>query len=112
MKKLSGLTAGCVLLLWFGSLIIARSEKPRFTNEQIAGTVPIGTSPAQVSAFLDSKHIEHSGYETTQDEKRSITAISRGSKWSIVREDHAVTFRFDEADHLISKEPHTWLTGP
>ncbi len=112
MKKLLSLIVGFLLFLVLLSVVVDKAQKPRLTNEQIAGAVPLGASPMQVMAFLDSKHIEHFGYEVNQDKKRYITARSRGSNWSIVREDHVVIFRFDDADHLIAKEPHVWLTGP
>ena len=103
---------GLALFLVLLSFIAGRLEKPRLTSEQMAAPVSIGANPAQVLAILDSRHIEHFGYEVDPDKGRFIMAISRGSKWSLVREDHTVTFNFDETDHLISKEPHTRLTGP
>jgi hypothetical protein len=112
MKKVVSLIVGLALLLALTSVIGGRMEKPRFSNEQIASSVPMGASPAQVFAILDAKHIEHFGYEVDPDKKRYIVARSRGSRWSLVRKDHSVTFSFDDTDHLISKEPHIWLTGP
>jgi hypothetical protein len=87
-------------------------EKPQLKIDQIAAQVPFGSSPAQVLAILDGKHIEHSAYDADPNKRRSVVAISRGSKWSLIREDHIVRFSFDENNHLILKEPHTWLTGP
>ena len=112
MKRVLTLIVGIALLLIVFSFIAGRTEKPRLTTEQIAAQAPIGSSPAQVLAILDAKHIEHSAYDSDPDKRRSLIAISRGSKWSLVREDHSVRFTFDETNHLISKEPHTRLTGP
>lgn len=112
MKRVLTLIVGIALLLIVFSFIAGRTEKPQLTTEQIAAQAPIGSSPAQVLAILDAKHIEHSAYDSDPDKRRSLVAISRGSKWSLVREDHSVRFTFDETNHLISKEPHTRLTGP
>jgi hypothetical protein len=112
MKKLLSLIVGFALFLALVSFISGKMEKPRLTSEQIAAPVPLGASPAQVLAILDAEHIEHFGYDIDPDNKRFIFAVSRGSKWSLVREDHSITFRFDEHDRLVSKEPRTTLNGP
>jgi len=112
MKKLLCLIVGLALSFMLLSFLADRIEKPRLTSDQIASSVPIGFSPAQVLAILDSKHIEHFPCEVDPGKGHFLVAISRGSKWGLIREDHAVSFHFDNTDHLISKEPHTWLTGP
>jgi hypothetical protein len=112
VKKLLGVIVGIALVLMLFSLIAGRMEKPQLKTDQISALVPLGSSRAQVSAILDSNHIEHFAYEVDPDNKRLLVAISRGSKWSLVREDHSVRFNLDMTDHLISKEVRTTLTGP
>jgi hypothetical protein len=97
------LTAGCN----------SATNTPQLTSLQIGKDVPLEASSPQVIAFLESKHIEHSGYRVDPTKGRIITAISRDrSKWHLIREDHVVDFRFDSSDRLIAKDGYDHLTGP
>jgi hypothetical protein len=102
--------------LIFGCLLftgcVSPGSKSQLTSQQISAGVALKTTPVQVLAFLDAQHIEHSSYRIDPVKGRVISAVSRGSKWSLIRSDHAVDFRFDDSDRLVAKDMHDFYTGP
>jgi len=82
-------------------------------RKEIASTLPQGSSKAQVLNFLDSRKIVHDDLHIVtshysypaQENIRLISAsIPRPNRFSFFEYQIDITFRFDEAEHLIDSK--------
>jgi hypothetical protein len=82
-------------------------------QQQLSGAVPLQSSLQQVSDYLNKQKIEHSDYLRDADRGYLIKAMVRDrSKWSLVRTDCGIEFRFDKDGHLLKYEVREHYTGP
>jgi len=74
-------------------------------QEQVAEAVPLGSAPAQVMAYLDTKNSAHSAYKRDQVSGNIIEAVMvMQRQHALVQPDYAVIFQFDDRDHLTRYE--------
>ena len=91
----------------------SKANISQLTSVEIGMDAPLGATPSQVIAVLDSKHIEHSSYSIDASKGRILTAVSRDrASWQLIRVDHVLEFRFDSSDRLVTKIAKDYLTGP
>jgi len=82
-------------------------------ERDLARSVPLQSTPAQVLDYLTVHKIEHSQYvRGAADGNLIYAAIRDQSKWNIVKTDCAIVFRFDDHDRLISYDVRDRYTGP
>jgi hypothetical protein len=74
-------------------------------EQAVKSELPPGTLAAKVIAFLDARHIEHSGH-TSQADPQVIGAIVRDTSWYhlFVKPVYLFTFFFDREQRLIKYE--------
>lgn len=108
----------CGISVW---LILSRQSRTsqRLTvkevQQQIDGSIPIGSTRAAVESYLDSRSVPHS-YLTASgqtDERNVELALIRGTSQSLlIRGDIQVRFHFDDADRLTDYHVKEIFTGP
>jgi len=82
-------------------------------ERDLANSVPLQSTPAQVLDYLTAQKIEHSQFIRDATQGNLIHAEIRDqSKWNIVKTDCGILFRFDDHDRLISYEVSEHYTGP
>ena len=100
----------CVLML-----LGCGPAKPnaKTVERDLAKTVPLQSTPAEVLNYLTAQKIEHSQYVRDAARGNLIYAVIRDqSKWDIVKTDCGIVFRFDNHDRLVSYDVREHYTGP
>lgn len=74
-------------------------------QRQFAGAVPAGSSPAQVTAYLDAAKLAHSAYRHDKATGNTIEAAMQvEAPHVIVKPSYDVVFHFDGQNRLMSAE--------
>ncbi|MGI9072742.1 MAG: hypothetical protein ACR2JB_15855 [Bryobacteraceae bacterium] len=85
----------------------------KIVEQRLAAAIPANSTAAEVLDYLNGQRIEHSQYLRNATNGNSIKAmIRKPSRWSLVKTDYAVIFRFDERDRLIAYHLRPAYTGP
>ena len=87
-------------------------------RKDIQKHLPLGSTAAEVIAYLEAKRIEHGdlvtypfdSYFPDEHNVRVIPAAIR--KWFLLETTISIAFRFDEEDRLIDYRIEKSLTGP
>jgi hypothetical protein len=89
------------------------SPNAKAIEQELARAIPLRSNPKQVLEYLNEQRIEHSDYQRDGDRGYSIKAVVRDqSKWSIVKTDCGIAFRFDNDGHLLAYKVLERYTGP
>ena len=108
----------CAISVW---LILSRQNRasPRLTvkqvQQQIDGSIPVGSTRAAVESYLDSRSIPHSYVAASgQADERNVelALISDTSQSLLVRGDIQVRFHFDDSGRLTDYHVQEVFTGP
>jgi hypothetical protein len=90
---------GCMLLAGCG---LYRPD-PKGLEQQVAGAVPLHSSPAQVMAYLNTQKIGHSPYKRDATMGNTIEGeMQVKTTRAFVNPSYEVIFRFDDHDSLTA----------
>lgn len=86
-------------------------------EKDIREHLPIGSTRAEVSAYLDQRKIEHSHVgevaSVPENKHKEMAIIRDVSEKGLVRSDIQILFKFDDADSkLVSYSVREIFTGP
>lgn len=116
VQKIGVFTVGLSILLTagygaFSSYSNSKQVKAKNKLEaEINRSLPSGSSPDDVLAYLDQKSLEHSPYIPAQ---RMVSAIQRETSNSLlITGDVQVVFYFDKSDKLARVNFRDTYTGP
>jgi hypothetical protein len=88
---------GCMLLAGCG---LYRPDQ-KGLEQQVAGAVPLHSSPAQVMAYLNAQKIDHSPYKRDVSIGNTIEAeMQVKTTRALVNPSYNVVFRFDDQNSL------------
>ena len=122
MRKFVWVTLILLVLAGLVAFYIYRTRQVKITTDaakvyrDIRDHLPIGSSRADVAAYLDQRGIPHSYVADSKEvpeyahmEMAMIRAASRG--W-LIRGDIHIVFHFDDQDRLSKYEVTEIFTGP
>jgi hypothetical protein len=86
---------------------------PKAVEQRLATAIPLQSTSVQVLNYLNREKIEHSQYLQDATQGNSIKAIIRDkSRWSLVKTNYSVVFRFDARARLVACDVQPVYTGP